>query len=328
MRSARLIAVSTVALVAAAVAAVSVQNVSTAKLLVRNTGAKHQIVLQSTDAQITLAGVGDPVANGVAIHVYGASDDECLVLPGGSEWKNKKGKTFRYKSKATKNVVLVKDGKLVVSLKSVDYLLNDAGSQGAINAQVQFGTGTRFCMRCTGNKKDEATKVLGKACAAAACDPEPSTCGGGGGGTTTSTTLEPGGTTTTTLVSSSGFRGVLGQTTGRFNFAMTIGIPGANAACNTTFPGSHVCTYAELQAAQAADQLIGVSATSFWAIIPEHANNLQCASSVPWDYQTAHTGEYGERVTVDGTTGSLGPLQSGNADNVFCAGQSSVACCQ
>jgi hypothetical protein len=179
-------------------------------------------------------------------------------------------------------------------------------------------------VRCTGNKKDEATKFLAKSCVAAACDAPAGTCGG-----TTTTTVGGGGTTTTTIGGSSGFRGVLPQTTsGRFNFQMTLGVPGANAACNTAFAGSHACTYVELQAAEAADQLVGAGATSFWAIIPEHADNLQCGSNIPWDYQTAHTGEYGEKVTVNGGTGSLGALQSGQGDGVFCAGSSSIACCQ
>jgi hypothetical protein len=322
MRRRRLSAIAVLVVATAAVAGLSVVDIGAKKLLVR-TGAKSQLALVSNDAGVQAAGVGDPSSTGVAIHVYGGTDDVCVELPGGAGWKSIKKGGWRYK--APKGVVLVKDGKLVLNLKSgFAYTLAAAGSSGAINVQVQFGGSSPLCVHCTGNKKDEATKLLAKSCVAAACDAAATTCGG-----VTTTTTVGGGTTTTTLGGSAGFRGVLPQkTTGRFNFAATLGVPGADAACNAAFAGSHACTYAELQAAEAAGQLVGVSATSFWAIIPEHAHDLQCATNIPWDYQTAHTGEYGEKITLNGTTGVLGPLESGSPDGVFCAGQSSVGCCQ
>ncbi len=323
MTTVRLVAVSAVALLLSTAAATRADDVAAKKIVVVD-GAKDHILLLSTDPAVQLAGVDDPATNGAVVHVYSATDDACVVIPGGSEWKNKNG-AWRYKSKATKNVVQVKAGKLLVNLKSgFTYTLADDGTQGTVNAQVQFGDGTRFCLRCPGNKKDEAKKFLGKTCAAAACDPEPSACGGTG--TTSTTTTVPGGTTTTTIAATSGFRGVLSQqTSGRFNFQMTLGVPGADAQCNISFPGSHACTYAELQGAEAAGQLTGVTA-SLWAIIPGNPGEVQCGSNVPWDYQTAHTGEYGERVAV--TNGVLGELLSGQGDGVFCAAQNSVACCQ
>lgn len=321
MRRLRFATVAAAAVLVTAAATARAEDVAAKKIVVVD-GAKQQILLLSTDAKVQLAGVDDPATNGVAVHVYSATDDACIVVPGGSEWKNKKG-AWRYKSKATKNVVQVKAGKLLVNLKSgFTYTLADDGSQGAVNAQVQFGAGTRYCLRCTGNKKDEAKKFLGKACAAAPCDAELNPCGNGG---STSTTIG-GGSTTTTLPSATGFRGLLAQkSSGRFNFQMTLGVPGADAQCNTTFAGSHACTYDELQGAESRGELSAVTAT-LWAIIPGNAGNVQCGSNIPWDYATAHTGEYGERVAV--TAGVLGELESGDGDGVFCAAQNSIACCQ
>ena len=68
--------------------------------------------------------------------------------------------------------------------------------------------------------------------------------------------------------------GALTATAGRFNYNLMLGLPGANAACNSNFSGSHVCTYAELQSAEAAGNLVGLkdtsdnTVTSFWAIDP------------------------------------------------------------
>jgi hypothetical protein len=323
MTSVRLVAVSAVALLLATAAATRADDIAAKKVVVVD-GAKDQILLLSTDAAVQLAGVDDPATNGVVVHVYSATDDACVAIPGGSEWKNKRG-AWRYKSKATKNVVQVKAGKLLVNLKSgFTYTLADNGTQGTVNAQVQFGDGTRFCLRCPGNKKDEAKKFLGKSCAAAPCAPE-TTCTNGTGPTSTTTTV-PGGTTTTTLAGTSGFRGLLAQkTTGRFNYQMTLGVPGADAQCNVSFPGSHACTYAELQGAESRGELTGVTET-LWAITPGNPDVLQCGATIPWDYATAHTGQFGEQVEV--TDGALGELESGAGEGAICASSNSVACCQ
>ena len=53
---------------------------------------------------------------------------------------------------------------------------------------------------------------------------------------------------------------------------------------------------------------------------------LQCGATIPWDYATAHTGQFGEQVEV--TNGVLGELESGAAEAAICASQNSVACCQ
>src|SRR5262249_53432626 len=144
---------------------------------------------------------------------------------------------------STKNAAVISNGKLLVRIKSgITYTLKDDGKQNAVNVQVQFGTGTRYCMRCSTPKKDTAALFSAKNCAAAACDPERSTCGAAGPSITTTTTASQGGTTSTTGVtgqcSPSGMivKGTLAATPGRFNYNLMLGLPGANSACNTNFP--------------------------------------------------------------------------------------------
>src|SRR5256886_5102379 len=81
-------------------------------------------------------------------------------------------------------------------------------------------------------------------------------------------------------------KGSLTATPGRFNYNATLGVPGANSACNTSFPGTHACTYSNLQAAEAACDLPGLTdtgsnaVTSFWAIDPGQPPLSQCQDDV------------------------------------------------
>ena len=303
--------------------AVHAENISAKKMFIKDhvDPAKRQLLLQSSDAGVQAAEVDNPGTNGATIHVYSATDDACISFPAGADWKNKNG-TWRYNNKATKNVALVKDGKLVVKVKSgVSFTLADNGTQGHVNAQVQFGgAGTRYCLRCAGNKKDDAKKFLGTKCVAATCDTEPATCGGGTttttiAATTTTTTTTSAGTTTTTMGGpcAATFAGALPQTVhGKFNFNLTLGVPAADAECNTNFAGSHACTFCQLQTAASAGQLVGVGAT-VWVIDPTLALNQQCGITIPWDYQTADHPSRGEKVTINPTTGALGSVETGFA---------------
>ncbi|HXJ37154.1 MAG TPA: hypothetical protein VMS22_24260, partial [Candidatus Eisenbacteria bacterium] len=261
-----------IVLVTVGAALAGAADVTTKKLFIKDNAdaSKRQIQVLSKDPSVLPSQAGDPATNGAALHVYSATDDFCLVLPGGSQWANKKG-NWLYKNKSTKNQLQLKNSKIVVKIKSgVTYTLSDNTTQGTVNAQLQFGTGTRYCMHCTGNKKDEALKFLAKDCAAAPCDPEPSAC-------ESVTTTTGGGTTTTMPSGGSILKGALVPTVGRFNYNLSLGLPGANSACNTNFAGTHACTYAELQAAAAAGDLVGLHdtasgvVTSFWAIDPTAA---------------------------------------------------------
>ena len=133
-------------------------------------------------------------------------------------------------------------------------------------------------------------------------------------------------------------KGALNATAGRFNFNATLGLPGANAACNASFGGTHACTYQDLQSAAAAGDLVGLkdignmTVTSFWAIDSSQPPLQQCqddvagGSGLNWEYATAHTASRGEQVALDNATGALGPLKMGVQCNI--AGTSWVGCCQ
>ena len=161
------------------------------------------------------------------------------------------------------------------------------------------------------------------------------TCDSGTGPTPTpGPTATPGPTPTPAFPPGTVLKGILPPATGRFNYDLVLGLPGANAACASRFAGTHACSYAELQAAEAAGDLDGAkdvngtTVTSFWAIDGSHSPALQCTVSVAWDYQTAHTGQFGERVALTNATGVLGALQSGAGAGVFCINSSWVGCCQ
>ena len=122
--------------------------------------------------------------------------------------------------------------------------------------------------------------------------------------------------------------GALTRTTGRFNYDLVIGIPGADSACNGNFAGTHACTFAELLEAETAGDLVGLTDTdgfevrSFWAIDSSHPPDTQCHAVVAWDYATAHTGQFSEYAELDNDTGDLGEVESG-----ICATQRWVGCC-
>ena len=160
-----------------------------------------------------------------------------------------------------------------------------------------------------------------------ATNPTPPSCGAS---TTTTTTTTVGCSAPThTIVD-----GALTMTPGRFNYNLTVGLPGANSACNSSFPGTHACTYAELQNAEAAGDLVGLKDTgnntviSFWAIDGSQPPLQQCQDDVTsflnWEYGTAHTASRGQKVALTNGTGVLGPLQSSLQCNFSTAW---VGCC-
>ena len=132
-------------------------------------------------------------------------------------------------------------------------------------------------------------------------------------------------------------KGSLTATPGRFNYNAQLGLPGANSACNTHFPGTHACTYAELKSAPTGDRCqlkdtAGNTVTSFWAINSAQPPLQQCqddaagGSLLNWEYGTAHTASRGQKVALTNSTGALGSLQSSLQCNL--SGNSWVACCQ
>ncbi len=318
--------VAAVFLVASASSALAL-DVAAKKISIKDNAdvTKRQVQAQSSDDAILLTGADDPGANGAWVHVFSATDNYCALLPAGVEWSTN-GKLWKYKNKVTKDSAQIGDGKLKLKLRNnVGFSLADNPSQGAVNVVVELGEfGTRYCMRCSGNKKDDSSKFIGTSCTATPCDVEPSVCDPFP--TTTTTTIT---TTTTTIPPGTELQGALAPTSGRFNFNLVLGVPGANAACNTNFPGTHACSISELQASEGAGDLDGLqdinanAVTSFWAIDPARDDDDQCTVSVAWDYNTAHTGQFADKVTLNNGTGELSSIASG----VVCGTTSWVGCC-
>lgn len=328
-------AVSALVAIVCSAGAAHAGDISTKKLQIKEhkDPAKRQVQVFSGDAGVTYTDADSPGTKGMSIHVYSATDDLCVVLPAHAEyWSEKAGKSWKYKNPNTKNQAQISDGKLQVKIRSgVSFTLADDFPQDAVNVQVQFGdTGERFCLRCSAPlKRDDEKKLQGKDCAAAACDAEAPGCDP----TVTTTTS----TTTTTLPALPGtvLKAVLSQSNGNFGYAMTTGTAGADIACDDAFSGSHACTYAELQSAEAAGDLDGIKdldddvVTSFWAIDPARPEGEQCVSvlgggGTRWNYATAHIDSRGDKVALDNGTGVLGPL----TENFGCSSQAWVGCCQ
>src|SRR5262245_9609239 len=150
-------------------------------------------------------------------------------------------------------------------------------------------------------------------------------------------------TSTTTTLPTGGvvLKGALTSTLARFNYNGSLGLPGALAACHTSFGDStHVCTYAELQSAAAAGDLkglkdtAGMTVTSFWAIDSSQPPLQQCNDDAPgtgsgrnWEYGTAHTASRGQKVSLDNGSGTLGALQSSQQCAIL-GTPAWVGCCQ
>lgn len=312
------------------------RNLTTKKMQIKDPSlaTKRQILVQSMDPSLTYADADSPDTDGAWVHVYSATDDYCAVLSN-TLWTTNT-KTWKYNDKVSKSQVQLTKGKLQVKMKgSLSFGLQDNASQGAVNVIVKIGEGgPRLCMRCSTPVTKDTTKLFSaKDCAATACDAVADGCLPA---PTTTTTVST--TTTTTVPPFPGLHGALPKTVGNFTYAATTGIPGANAQCNIKFPGTHACTYAELQNAQTLGQLVGLkdtatptpqTVTSFWAIDSTRPANAQCQTTVPWDYQTAHTGKFADIVTLNNATGILDPLVTANSGNsaTWCLGSRWVGCC-
>jgi len=326
--------ISAAFIVAVCAGAASAHEVTTKKMLIKDnaTPAKRQIQAFSKDPTVLYADADNPGTNGASIHVYSATDDECLLLPGGPQWTDN-GKLWKYKNKETKNQVQIGNGKLQVKIRSgVDFTLADDFPQETVNVVVKLGPmGDDLCMRCTVATKDDEKQFLAKDCAATACDVDLTPCEPVAT-TTTSTT-----TTSTTLPPLPGtvLKAVLSQTNGVFTYAMTLGVAGADMACNTAFPGSHACAASELLAAEAAGDLDNITdldddvVTSFWAIDPLRPDTEQCISTLMgggtrWNYLTAHIDSKGDVFDLNNATGDLSALDENNS----CGQSHWVGCCQ
>lgn len=143
--------------------------------------------------------------------------------------------------------------------------------------------------------------------------------------TTTTTTTA---TTTTTTPGAAVLKHVLPKATGRFNYDLTIGLPGADSRCNSEFAGARACRFTDLLRAETAGDLVGLRdgsaslVTAFWAIDLDRPDDDQCTVTIPWDYATAHTGQFADVVSLDNAAGSLGSVET-----ALCAVTNWVGCC-
>lgn len=157
------------------------EDISASMLLIKENAdpARRQMKLLSADPGIQSGEIDAPESEGGAIHLYTSAmvDRFCRILPAGEKWKARPGK-WKFKDKATKTVVSAKDGKLkVVVGAGVTFSLADQGTQNFVNAVVRFGDGTRYCMKCQGNKKNDASAFQALDCLPSPCDTEWVPCG-------------------------------------------------------------------------------------------------------------------------------------------------------
>lgn len=247
----------------------------------------------------------------------------------GSIAQDTKGKIGKVFSKLTDDIIKACDTPNVTA-SAFPGACNGVGGGGALASCLDFQVECRVCQAI--NEMDALfvnCDLFDNGVADASCE--------SGTGPTP--------TPTPTATATPGILGALTATNGRFNYNLTLGLPGANAACNSNFPGTHACTYAELQVAEAGGALVGLkdignnTVTGFWAIDPA-ADPLTtqcyddasfpcpggvCSGPHAWEYGTAHTPSRGQKVALTNGTGVLGPLQTGLQCNF--SGSSWVGCC-
>src|SRR5262245_8495989 len=315
-----------------------------AKLILKQKGSGKQSATWVTKRGAVVLPTTSPVTSGASLTIQGASESQTVQLPGTGWSQNAAGTTYKYVNKeapggsSPAKLVVIKSKSIKVVSKETLIAL-DGPSQGTVSISLTVGDDV-YCSRCTTPSKDAPGKYVAKSCGAPAnCSAvSSSTTTSTPGSSITSTTTTPGSSTTsTTLSGGSVLKGALAPTVGRFNYNLTIGLPAADAACNTNFAGTHACSYAELQSAEAAGDLVGLkdiastTVTGFWAIDNSVNPLQQCqddaagGSMLNWEYATAHTASRGQKVNLDNAAGTLGPLQTGLQCNF--SGSSWVGCC-
>ena len=328
---------------------------------------KRGIGVVATESASDDSLVGNPLANGATVEIIANGTnptDQVFTLPAGAAapgvpgWKALGNPVagYMYKDAAgvngsVKTALIKKAGNgafiVIVNIKGalgpgaqphITVLPPAPGTDGGMRFTIGGG-GDSYCAafggaaggkvinapaKGTPNKLFKIVAPTAEACPSAAS-------------TTTTTTTSSTTTTSTCPSTPPSVRGALPATVGRFNFNAQLGLPGANAACNTNFACSQACTRQQLQAAPTSE-LAGLkdinttTVTSFWAIDSTAPILQQCnddavgGSGLNWEYGTAHTASRGEQVTLNNGTGALGPVTMGIQCNI--AGTSWVGCCQ
>lgn len=335
-RPLRVLLVSTLALVTWSGRSLAVDvGVSAVKLIVVDKGASGaKAVFVAKDAAVGKGSGTNATTIGATLSVtydngVNSSTSGAFLAPAGSSnWVVNKTTVAKYVNKgaptggATK-VAVIKPSKLVkLVAKSlgdtpIDILSQSGDDTGTARTSYRItdsstGFDSSFCSTFTGCAWKSIAGGTGAklVCKGGAADP---TCGG-------------------PIAPPVVLQGALTATSGRFNYNLTLGVPGANAACNSAFAGTHACTFAELQSAETAGDLDGLkdtaaaTVTSFWVIDATHLDTDQCNDSMgslqDWEYATAHTGVFAEIATLNNPTGDLGAAGGG-----ICASMSWVGCC-
>lgn len=166
------------------------------------------------------------------------------------------------------------------------------------------------------------------------------TCLSGTGPTPTpSVTPTPTPSATATFQPGTIFKGAISRTIGHWTYQAMNGTAGGTAECATKFPGTHLCSLAELQTAESMGELLAaadvdnLSIDHFWAVDAGATDFHQCITAPPgtptrWAYATAHTASKGDFVTLNAGTGDLGVLNQPGGVPVSCnASAFSVGCC-
>ena len=328
---------------------------------------KRGIGVVATESASNDSLVGNPLANGATVEIIANGTnpgDQVFTLPAGAAapgvpgWKALGNPVagYMYKDAAgangpVKTALIKKAGNgafiVIVNIKGalgpgaqphITVLPPAPGTDGGMRFTIGGG-GDSYCVafggaaggkvinapaKGTPNKLFKIVAPTAEACPSAAS-------------TTTTTTTSSTTTTSTCPSTPPSVRGALPPTVGRFNFNAQLGLPGANAACNTNFACSQACTRQQLQAAPTSE-LAGLkdinttTVTSFWAIDSTAPILQQCnddavgGSGLNWEYGTAHTASRGQQMTLNNSTGVLGPVVGGIQCNI--AGTSWVGCCQ
>lgn len=246
----------------------------------------------------------------------------------GSIAQDTKGKISKVFGKLTDDIIKACDGPNVTA-GAFPGECDGVGGGGALALCLSFASKCRVCQAI--NEMDGLfvnCDLFDNGVADATCD-------SGTGPTPTPTptaTLTP--SPTPTFQPGTIVQGFLPRTNGFWGYMAIPGLPGGESLCNATFPGTHVCTVADLQSAEALGELVGASdnmgaVTRFWKIDPTETDLRQCVDAPPnatlrWHYGTAHTLSRGIYRNFSALTGALGTESS----TVSCPGtQASVGCC-
>ncbi|MDB4956114.1 MAG: Tryptophan synthase alpha chain [Myxococcales bacterium] len=131
------------------------------------------------------------------------------------------------------------------------------------------------------------------------------------------------------------YRGSLPAGTGRWMYAATLGIDGANNDCAAHWPGSAICPFNKLMAASVKGETVNAvdynnNPVTEWWMDQNTVGEGRCISNAdmaPWTYATADQGHVGRHVTLDRATGVISAAPVLETIGTGCNINRFVACC-